>query len=168
MNHHGGRMREFNPKEYSPQELLRCFASILDELKAQKVIRTRNNPVSDYAEWLVAEKLGLKLEPSNTKGYDARSPDCLRYQVKARRLERPDNDPPQLGVIRNLEGDDFDYLVGVLFNNNFGVHKAYLIPHDVISESARFSTLVNGYILQLRGDLLAAPGVEDITHVLCN
>jgi len=46
-------MRRFYPKSLSTFEHLRCFGAILDELKQRGVVRTPNNPVSDYAEWLV-------------------------------------------------------------------------------------------------------------------
>ena len=42
-------------------ELLKCFADVLDELKERGVVRTRNNPVSDYAEWLEAQPKSAKL-----------------------------------------------------------------------------------------------------------
>ena len=158
-------MANFNAKEYSTLELLKCFASLLDELKSRKVIRNRNNPVSDYAEWLVTKKLDLMLEPNNNQGYDAKGKDDKRYQIKARRLERT-NSSRQLGVIRNLDGNEFDYLAGILFDNDFEIKEAYLIPHQAISEFGRFSTHQNGYILQLRGNLLNSQGVQDITHVL--
>ena len=58
-------MTEFDWKALTIPELLRCFANILDELKERKVVRTRNNPVADYAEWLVTRQFGLSLERSS-------------------------------------------------------------------------------------------------------
>jgi hypothetical protein len=165
MSYTGAEMSEFDPKRYSTQELLNCFAIVLDELRAREVIRTRNNPVSDYAEWLVAEKLGLKLQTNATKGYDAIGPDGKHYQIKARRLERSDSSR-QLGIIRNLESKDFDYLAAVLFDNNFEIKEAYLIPHRRVSKFGSFSKHQNGHILQLKGKLLEPPGVKDITSTL--
>lgn len=43
-------------------ELMNAYAEILAELNSRKVVRTYNRPVGDYAEWLVAEKLGFVLE----------------------------------------------------------------------------------------------------------
>lgn len=45
-------MGKLDPTAFSTPELLRCFADILDELKQRGIVRTRNNPVADYAEWL--------------------------------------------------------------------------------------------------------------------
>ena len=158
-------MTEFDWKVLTIPELLRCFANILDELKERKVVRTRNNPVADYAEWLVTQQFGLSLERSSKRGYDAIDQNGKRYQIKSRRLD-PTNESKLLSVIRNLDTNEFDYLVGVLFNRDFTVKEAYKIPHSVIREHARFSEHVNGYLLHLQGEVLTAPGVENITEVL--
>ncbi len=158
-------MTEFDWKVLTIPELLRCFANILDELKERKVVRTRNNPVADYAEWLVTQQFGLSLERSSKRGYDAIDQNGKRYQIKSRRLD-PTNESRLLSVIRNLDTNEFDYLVGVLFNRDFTVKEAYKIPHSVIREHARFSEHVNGYLLHLQGEVLTAPGVENITEVL--
>ncbi len=158
-------MAEFNWETLTVPELLRCFANILDELKERKVVRTRNNPVADYAEWLVTQQLGLSLERSSKRGYDAIDQNGKRYQIKSRRLD-PTNESKLLSVIRNLDTNEFDYLVGVLFNRDFTVKEAYKIPHSVIREHARFSEHVNGHLLHLQGEVLTAPGVENITEIL--
>ena len=160
-------MTKFDPKVFSTTELLRCFADILDELKQRNVVRTRNNPVADYAEWLVAQKLGLSLERNSKSGYDATNISGERFQIKSRRLD-PSNKSRQLSVIRNLDTAEFDYLIGILFNRDFTVNEAYKIPHSLIAKYAQFSKHQNGYILHLRGDILRAQGVEDITHILRN
>ncbi len=41
-------MSEINTKRISPPALLRLFANILDVLRSRGILRTRNNPVSDY------------------------------------------------------------------------------------------------------------------------
>lgn len=60
-----------NIKNKSSVELMNLYAEILAELNRRNVVRTYNSPVGDYAEWLVAEKLGLVLEHNSQKGYDA-------------------------------------------------------------------------------------------------
>jgi len=158
-------MTKFDWKALTVPKLLRCFADILDELKERGVVRTRNNPVADYAEWLVTQQLGLSLERSSKRGYDATDQSGKRYQIKSRRLDQI-NKSKQMSVIRNLDASEFHYLVGVLFNRDFTVKEAYKIPHSVIREHARFSEHQNGYILHLRGEVLTALGVENITEVL--
>ena len=157
-------MAELNWKMLTTPQLLQCFADILDELKERGVVRTRNNPVADYAEWLVAQQLGLLLERNSKRGYDATDQNGKRYQIKSRRLD-PTNESRQLSIIRNLDSTQFNYLIGILFNRNFTVKEAHKIPHGVIKEHARFSKHQNGHILRLQGEVLTARGVENITGV---
>ena len=159
-----GVMRRCNPKSLSTSNLLQCFSSILDELKQRGVVRTRNNPTGDYAEWLVATKFKLKLEPNSNAGYDAASSrgKKVRFQIKGRRAKKS----RQLSVIRNLEAKKFDYLIAVFFDDDFAVREAYKIPYKIVKKYAEFNEHQNGHILHLRGDILKDNKVEDITRVL--
>jgi len=51
-------------------DLFKQYALKMDELKERGVIRTANNPVSDYAEWLFAKAMKLDLMPNSSAGYD--------------------------------------------------------------------------------------------------
>jgi hypothetical protein len=83
-------------------EVWKAFhVEILDELRSRKVVRTSNSPVGDYAEWLVARRMGLKLMTSSMAGYDAFDDQGIRYQIKCRRITRKKK-AFQLGAIRNL------------------------------------------------------------------
>ena len=158
-------MSKHDLKSATTSELLGYFADVLDELKQRKVIRTRNNPVADYAEWLVVQSLTLSLEANNRAGYDAINEKEERFQIKSRRLD-PSNMSRQLGVIRNLEVKEFDYLVGILFEKDFTVKEAYIIAHEIIKKYARFSKHLNGYLLNLKGKILEDPKVENVTQLL--
>mgnify|MGYP001606592537 CR=1 FL=1 len=152
-------------KKLTALDLLKTFADILDELKERGVVRTRNNPVADYAEWLAAERLELSLEPNSKRGYGAIDKRGRHYQIKSRRLDRP-NASRQLGVIRNLNDAAFDSIIAILFNRDFTIKEAYQIPRSIFKRYAKFSEHQNGYILNLRGNVLKAPRVEEITNVL--
>ena len=158
-------MPEFDPAGASTPDLLSYFGAILDELKSRGVVRTRNNPVADYAEWLVSRALGLILTGNSSPGYDAESSRGERFQVKARRLQTP-RGSRQLSVIRNLEAAQFDYLVAVLFDKDFAVMEAYKFPRPAIPAFSRFSAHQNGHILVVQGAVLGADGVEDVTSSL--
>ncbi|MBU1447546.1 MAG: hypothetical protein KKF58_04470 [Gammaproteobacteria bacterium] len=154
-----------SPVDYSKKtvtELLATHSKVLDELKQRQVIRSKNNPTGDYAEWLVASKLGLVLEKNSAKGFDARDLQGLRYQIKGRRVTSG-NKSTQLGVIRDLEGKDFDFLVAVVFDENWQVHSAAKIPHQVVSLFATYRPHVNGHIMHLRPSVFDNPLVEDIS-----
>ena len=146
-------------------ELLVAHGAVLDELRQRNVIRSKNNPTGDYAEWLVSTKLGLTLETNSAKGFDATDSRGLRYQIKGRRVT-PENGATQLGVIRNLDGKDFDFLVAVVFDANWQVRHAAKIPHQSVPLLATFRPRVNGHIMHLRPAVFGNPGVEDVSGIL--
>jgi hypothetical protein len=151
--------------ELTITELLAAHSAVLDELRKREVIRSKNNPTGDYTEWLVSRKLGLTLETNSAKGFDAKDSQGLRYQIKGRRVT-PENKSTQLGVIRNLDGKDFDFLVAVVFDENWQVQTAAKIPHQTVPLLATFRTHQNGHIMHLRPAVFNNPSVKDISHVL--
>ena len=152
--------------EFAPKELLCLFGSILDELQSRSIVRTSNNPVSDYTEWLVSTRLNLKLAGNSEKGFDATSgSDGLKYEIKARRVT-PANKSKQLSAIRDIEGKHFDFLIAVVYNKNFEVILALKIPHAVVVRRSSFVEKTNSYKLMAEVSLKSEPGVEDITQLL--
>jgi len=126
----------------------------MEELRQRKLVRSSNNPVSDYAEKITCEKMNLIQEQGSNKGYDAVDErKGIKYQIKARRLTSH-NKSRQLGVIRNLDQKLFDYLIAVIFDENFSLKEIWKIPHEKIKEYARHSEHQNGYILILNESIL--------------
>jgi hypothetical protein len=146
-------------------ELLATHSAVLDELRHRNVIRTKNNPTGDYAEWLVSTKLELTLAANSAMGFDATDLQGLRYQIKGRRVT-PENNSTQLSVIRNLDGNGFDFLVAVVFNENWQVKYAAKIPHQTVRSLAIFRPHVNGHTMHLRPATFGNPNVEDISFKL--
>jgi hypothetical protein len=151
----------------SVAELLTLNGAILVELRRRNICRTENNPTGDYAEYLAAEKLGLELKNNSELGCDAVDPKGLRYQIKGRRIT-PKNHSTQLSVIRNLENREFDYLVALLFDENYSVLKAARVPHGIIGEHAKFRAHQNGHILHMNTKLLSDSKVENLTAKFVN
>lgn len=158
-------LNNMNLANLSIPELLKLHAAAIDELKNRGVLRTKNNPVGDYAEWLVSSALNLTLTKNSAAGHDAESSDGKKIQIKGRRIAE-NSGARQLGVIRNLEKNDFDELIAVIFNEAYKIIEAYLIPHSVISEFSSYRAHVNGHILQLRGALLLDKRVLNISAKL--
>jgi hypothetical protein len=146
-------------------ELLATHSAVLDELRHRNVIRTKNNPTGDFAEWLVSTKLGLTLEANSAMGFDATDSQGLRYQIKGRRVT-PENNSTQLGVIRNLDGNDFDFLVAVVFDANWQVKYAAKIPHQTVHLLATFRPHVNGHTMHLRPATFENQSIEDVSSQL--
>jgi hypothetical protein len=144
-------------------ELLQLYTQVLGELRNQGVLRTKN-VLGDYTEWLVAEKLGLTLSGNSTAGYDAVDNEGYRYQIKGRQ-PTPENPSTQLGALRSLDRQDFDFLIGVLFNADFTPRLVIKAPHAVVVEHARYMERVNAHRLHLQGGWLRDPRVQDITEL---
>ena len=149
-------------KHLSTEQLLRLYAEVMEELRVRGVVRSSNNPVADYAEWTIADRLGLKLVGGSNRGFDATDTQGVRYQIKARR-NTVHNRSRQLSVIRNLAAKDFDFLLGVIFNESFVLQELWKIPHACVEKYARYSKHQNGHILHLRGTLLQDQHVESLT-----
>ena len=150
-----------NLAQLSEKDLLRLHASVIDELKKRGVVRTKNNPVGDYTEWLVAKALRLHLAGKSEAGCDATDSKGLRYQIKGRRVT-PDNPSRQLSAIRNLDAKEFDVLAAVILDANYDVTDAVLVPHEVIGQYATYRKHVNAHVLHLRGGILNDPRVKKI------
>lgn len=142
--------------------LLDLYGRTLDELRRREVLRSTNNPVADYAEYIVSRALGLQLVPKSTKGHDATDDRGRRYEIKGRRIT-PHNKSRQLSVIRGLDKGEFDFLAAVLFRDDFSVLLGLLIPHAVVLRHAVHRTHVNGWVLHARESLLDIRSVVDIT-----
>lgn len=129
------------------------------------MLRSSNNPTGDYTEWLVAERLGLRLKKNSEKGYDATAADGIKYQIKGCKLSAS-NARAQLSVIRDLGKQEFDFLIAVVFEVDRRVKCAAKIPHAAILGEAKHRKHMNGHVLYVRPSLLEIPGVENVTSML--
>ena len=146
-------------------ELLQIHADVIDELVNRGVVRTGNNPIGDYTEWLVCERLGLLLQPNSRASYDGIDSQGNRYQIKGRRTKRATGNV-QLSVIRNLEQQGFDFLIAVVYNSDYTIRFAAKIPHSIVSEIATYRAHVNGHVPIIRENVLDRQGVVNITDLL--
>lgn len=146
----------------SPKALLELYADIMRELRRSGVVRSSNNPVADVAERIGAAAFGLTLLARSVPGYDARTTDGVRFQIKGRR-RTPENASTQTSAIRGLKDGSFDYLLAILFTERFAVERAYRITPRVVEKHARFSKHVNAHLLVLTEAVLRERGVKDVT-----
>jgi hypothetical protein len=149
----------------SAVELLGLHSRILAELRARGVLRTANNPVADYAEFLVCSALSLTPAQKSEKGYDATDAAGLRYEVKARRQTRWTK-ATRFSAIRGLEEAHFDYLVALLFSEDFRVERAAMLPRETVVQRAFWQQHVNAWILPLNESLWTDDSAQDITEAI--
>lgn len=150
-------------RRVSVTELLRLHSGVLDELRRREVVRTSNSPVGDYAEQLFATAFGWELENSSAAGHDATDKDGVRYQIKSRRLAKP-NGSRQLSFLRRLPEKKFDYLAAVLFDATYHVQRAIILPHDGLEARCRYSKHANGWLFRLEDSCWTMPGARDVTE----
>lgn len=148
-------------------QLLADYASILDELRDRKIVRSSNNPLSDYAELLFCNAYDWAREGNSASGYDATDAFGMRYQIKARRIT-PHNRSRQLSAIRNLDKGPFDFLAGLLVDQTFQVVRAALIPVSVVRHESDHSDHTNSWKFLLRDDVWKMEGVLDVTDKVRN
>ncbi|WP_231867844.1 hypothetical protein, partial [Alcanivorax sp. HI0007] len=118
--------------------------------KDRGIVRTDNAPLGDFAEWMIAKKMNLHLAANSRAGYDAISDQGVRFQIKSRRVT-PENNSRQLSAIRKYDESDFDYLIAVIFDQDYSIIEAYLIPHEIIGKYGRFQSHTNALNLIMAG-----------------
>lgn len=143
-------------------ELLVLHAQIGEEMRGRGVVRSANNPTGDFAEYLFCRAFGWQQAPNSERGVDATGQDGTRYQIKGRRIHRR-NKSRQLSAIRDIEGGHFDVLAGVLFDHDFKVTRAALIPAPLVAARSSYVARTNSNRFMLRDDIWSAPGVRDVT-----
>jgi hypothetical protein len=151
-----------DPSQLTIRELLKTHGAVMDELRRRSVVRSANNPASDLAELIFCNAFGWARENISASGYDATDATGLRYQIKARRLASPKGSR-QLSAIRNLPLDPFDQLAGVLFDRDFAIVRAAIIPIEVVKRRARRSDHTNSWKFILTDDVWSEPNVMDAT-----
>ncbi len=135
----------------------------MEELRARGVLRSANNPTGDLAEYLFCAAFGWAQEGNSAKAFDAIGDDGTKYQIKGRRIHRR-NKSRQLSAIRDLDGSDI--LAAVLFDDNYCVMRAALIPASFIRGGSSYIEHTNSHKFLLRDAVWGAPKVIDVTDRL--
>lgn len=154
--------RRIDLDQLSIPELLSLHAQIGETLRERGIVRSANNPTGDLAEFLFCKAFGWEQAPNSERGFDATSADGTRYQIKGRRVHRR-NKSRQLSAIRDLSGGHFDVLAGVIFDDDFRVIRAALIPLDVVKLRATYVAHTNSSKFMLRDEVWNELDVEDVT-----
>lgn len=151
--------------EFSVSELLALYAHIGENLRSRDIVRSANNPTGDLAEYLFCTAFGWEQAPNSERGFDATGEDGTRYQIKGRRVHRR-NKSRQLSAIRNLSSRPFDVLAGVIFDDDFRITRAALVPFDVVENRVTYVAHTNSSKFMLRDEVWEDDGVEDVTDQL--
>lgn len=143
-------------------DLLGMYAGILEELRKRRVTRSSNSPIADYAEQLVCNALSLRRASPSEKGYDAVDEGGARYEIKARRYTAHAR-ATHFSPVRDLKSEHFHYFVGVLFEEDFTVREALVLPRTVVADLAKYRKHINGWIMPIHPWMRAVAGIRNIT-----
>jgi hypothetical protein len=149
----------------TPPELLVMHAAVSEELRRRGVLRSSNNPVGDLAEHLFCRAFGWKQAPNSMRDADATDAADIRYQIKGRRLTIH-NTSRQLGALRDLPAQGFDFLAAVLFQHDYHVLRAALVPHQRVLELSKRVDRTNSWRFLLRDSVWLVSDVRDVTEDL--
>ena len=144
-------------------ELLQTRGAVIAELRRRRVVKTENNPIGDYTEWLVCNRLWLEIQGNSQAGFDAVDPQAVKYQIKGRRAS---GNSVQFSAIRNLENHEFDFVVAVVFDEDYSIRFAFKIAYTAVKQLARYQEHTNSHLLILTERAVELDGVEDITQLL--
>ena len=133
-------------------ELLVLGVDANAEIRRRGIVRTENNPIGGFAEYLFSRAFSWKLVANAEREVDAIGPDKTRYQIKARRLAGNAGDR-QLSALRKLPEKGFDKLAAVLFDARFGIARAAIIPHALVLANASRQWHTNSWRFMLRDDV---------------
>ena len=158
-------MSKFDLGSLSVLQVLGLYADIINDLRERGVLRSTNSPVADYAEYLVCRGLSLSPAKKSAKGFDATDAEGKKYEIKARR-EATGSKPTRFSPIRELEAHQSDYLVAVVFAEDFTVKKAGILTHSAVCRLAYRQERVKAWILPLSSSLWIGRGVNDVTSTL--
>jgi hypothetical protein len=149
--------------QLTEKQLLSLSSEIIRELRKREIVRTNNPPVGDYAEWLVAKHLNLKLYTNSKASIDAISNDGIRYQIKARSATNITK-AVRLSAIRKLDEQGFDFLIAVFFNTDFDLELCLSIPWNLVREIATYQPHTNSHILTIKPiELIKNPNIQNLT-----
>lgn len=146
------------------KDLLNLHARISDELRTRGVTRSANT-TGDLAEHLFCRAFGWKQMADAAKGLDATDEGGRRYQIKACRLSRG-NPQRQLRALRGLKDVSFDHLAAVLFESDYSIIRAAIVPHALVLQFAKNDAHQNSSRFYLRDGIWTVPGVRDVTAEL--
>jgi uncharacterized protein DUF6998 len=155
----------FDVRFDDPISLLSAYAVALHGLRSHGVIRSFNSPVGDIAEWMVSKKLQLTLTPMSNRSHDAVDTSGARYQIKARWCPSR-NRSMQLGAVRDLASNPFEFLVAVVFDDDFMVDYAAVIPLPTVQQRSGYVARTNSHRLSFPRSVLRLPSVRDLTAEL--
>jgi len=144
-------------KKFNPAELFSIYSDILDELKKREIITTKNI-VGEMGEYLVIDYFNnnsnlpnLSKAPVSTKNIDAISNEGKRYSIKS-------TSTGMTSVFHSIElngqGQDFEYLIILKFNNTYKVENILQLTWDKFVKHRKIKKPENRYAINISSEVI--------------
>ena len=143
--------------------MLRLSARIVTELNNRSVLRSRNAPAGDLAEYLVSKALDGQLADPAVKSWDVRAGD-RKLQVKCRLIDQGHQRSETFSPFRSWEFDACIFIV--LDCHTYDVLRAVEIPMAAVKAVAQESAWVKGHRVSVRQIAGRIEGARDITDLI--
>ena len=144
------------------RELVDTYLMLLERLKCRGLMPIYGNLTGGLSEWIACQALSLTPRRGNTRDIDAVSEDGnTTYQIKGRRNEKPNT--VHTGIIHGLELRPFQFLVAIVFDGQYLVHRALVVPYDTVLALAEPNDRNDGHYLKVDADLAGRGDVYDFS-----
>lgn len=146
----------YDPSARTTPDLLADWAALMRELRVRDVVRTNNNPVGDIAEAIVHAHYGGERGGFSQPGWDIKTPEGERIQVKAMRTTATTK-RRNVSPIRDIE---YDSVVIVIFDEDFQVLEGLKMSRALVEELFAHRDYVNGRVINVTQALRADTRLE--------
>jgi hypothetical protein len=153
---------EIDVSSLTVRQLLRLSAQIVTELNRRGVVRSRNPPAGDLAEYLVARAYQGELAAPSVKSWDVQAGD-RKLQVKCRLVDQDDRRSQSFSPFRSWEFNACVFMA--LDCYTYDVVRAVEIPVETVKTLAREISWVRGHrvnVSQIAGPVQGARDVTDL------
>jgi len=152
--------------ELKDKEIITLYSDIISELKTRKIIRTKNL-LGDLGEYLSIDYYcntpnlpNLQAAPAGTQNIDAISRKGERYIIKSTSGNLTGvfyglNDPDAT----EIETQKFEFVIVVLFNNEFKMKKILEISWELFLRYKRWHKTMRGWNISITKKLIKESNV---------
>ena len=138
-------MTNFDVKHLTVGELLSTYTQILGELRHRGLIRTKNAPVGDLAEYACAIAYGGELAKNSEKSFDLVDSDGRLIQVKVRNVDAATSPSQTFSSIRSF---GFDACVFILVDGG-SVSAAFEWSAEEVRTHGKYRSHTNSTIVRV-------------------
>lgn len=154
---------EVDVRSLTVRQLLRLTAQIVTELQRRDIVRSRNAPAGDLAEYLVVKAYQGVLAAPAVKSWDVQVGD-RKLQVKCRLVDPGDRRSQSFSPFRSWEFRACIFIV--LDCYTYDIIRAVEIPMETVRALAKEIPWVSGHRINISQIAVPVQGARDVTDLM--